>query len=391
MESILSISPRAGYLLRRPAGHTTFEPATLPPEGLHLNGALHRVLSAADHKLGFLLGQAAARPQSASWVAMACRREAVASCRLEGSTVTLGDLLWFELDGVRADTLSSPPGELRVCLNYAAILLKDTEDVAAATPVLRASLCALHQRLYRGVRGRDERSGHVRKAEIWLGPRGSTLQTAHYVPPAPEHIAEHLARLVAFAEDDGALPPLARLALIICQLESIHPFVDGNGRVTRLTLLRLLSHVHGPAARLLCPSVLSAQDVGGHFRRLQQIRHAGDWEGWIHYFGCLVRDAATAAADVLTTADDVLREHIDRIRHEQPTIRETGTLLLRHLASQPLVSVQHVAEACGRTFANANLLVRRLEALGLLTEITGRQRHRRYVYSPFIDMLQRKS
>ncbi len=388
MESPISVSPRAGHLLRRPAGHTTFEPASLPPEGLHVNGALHRVLSAADLKLGYLLGQAAARPQSASLVAMACRREAVASCRLEGSTVTLKDLLWFELDGVRADTLSCPPGEVRVCLNYAAILLEDTEEVADATPVLRASLCALHQRLYRGIRGRDERSGHIRNAEIWLGPRGSTLQTAHYVPPAPEHIAEHLARLVVFAVDDAALPPLARLALIIGQLESIHPFVDGSGRVTRLTLLRLLSQVHGPASRLLCPSVLLAQDVGGHFRRLQRIRHAGDWEGWIHHFGCLVRDAAAAAADILTTTDDVLREHIDKIQHEQPTIRETGTRLLRHLASQPLVSVQHVAEVCGRTFANANLLVRRLQALGLLTEITGRQRHRRYVYKPFVDLLQ---
>ena len=140
MESPISVSPRAGHLLRRPAGHTTFEPASLPPEGLHVNGALHRVLSAADLKLGYLLGQAAARPQSASLVAMACRREAVASCRLEGSTVTLKDLLWFELDGVRADTLSCPPGEVRVCLNYAAILLEDTEEVADATPVLRASI-----------------------------------------------------------------------------------------------------------------------------------------------------------------------------------------------------------------------------------------------------------
>lgn len=388
MEPAQSVSPRAGRRLPRPAGHFTFEPAPLPPVGLLIDGTLHRTLSAADREMGFLHGQVAARPEASALVDLACRREAVASCRLEGSPVTLRDLLWFELEGRRADVTTCPRGDVRICANYADILRQDDAGGKGATPVLRASLCALHQRLYRGVRGRDERAGRIRTAEIWLGPRGSTLATAHFVPPAPEYIPEHLVKLLAFAVDDVALPPLARLALIACQLESIHPFVDGGGRVARLTLLGLLAQTHGPAARLLCPSVLLAQDVGGHFRRLQRVRHDGDWEGWLHHFGTLVLAAAQAASAIIASSDAVLREHIERIRSEQPTIRDTGTRLLRHLASQPLVSVPHVAKVCGRTFANANLLVGRLEALGLLTEITGRQRHRRYVYAPFVALLQ---
>jgi Fic family protein len=389
MGATQSVSPRAGRHLIRPAGHFTFEPAPLPPIGLLIDGELHRTLSAADREMGFLHGQVEARPEASALVDMACRREAVASCRLEGSSVTLKDLLWFELEGVRADTASCPRGDVRICANYADMLRPDNAEAGTdATPVLRASLCALHKRLYRGVRGREERAGRIRTAEIWLGPRGSTLKTAHFVPPAAEHIPEHLAKLLAFAVDDVALPPLARLALIACQLESIHPFVDGGGRVARLALLRLLSQTHGPAACLLCPSVLLAQDVGGHFRRLQRVRHEGDWEGWLHHFGALVLEAARAASAILTDSDDVLREHTERIRSEQPTIRDTGVRLLRHLASQPLVSVQLVAKVCGRTFANANLLVGRLEALGILTEITGRQRHRRYVYAPFVTLLQ---
>jgi Fic family protein len=383
------VSSRAGRLQVRPSGHFTFEPAPLPPAGLVLNGALHQVLSTADREVGFLHGQVAARPEAAAFADLACRQEAVASCRLDGSPVTLRDLLWYELDGIRADGLSCSRGDVRICANYASMLREDAEKSGAdAAAVLGASLRASHKQLYRGVRGRDERAGHFRTAEIWIGPRGSTRSTAYYVPPAPEHITEHLARLLAFAVDDVALPPLARVALMACQLESIHPFVDGSGRITRLTLLKLLAETHGSATRLLCPSMLLAVDVGGHFGRMQRVRCDGDWEGWVQHFGCLIRDAAQAATATLVRSETTMREHLARICAEQPTVRETSILLLRHLASQPLVSVQQVSQICRRTFANANLLVRRLEALGILVEITGRQRHRRYVYQPYVGRLQ---
>lgn len=384
--------PRAGRLLARPGGHYTYEPAPLPPAGLTLNGPIHRCLSEADRALGFLCGQVASRPHSAALVELACRREAVASCRLEGSGVTLGDLLWWELDGTRADGLSCSRGEVRICANYALtlrqMLRRDRQD---ATPVLSRSLCQLHGQLFRGVRGRDERPGRLRQAEIWLGPRGSTLHTAHHVPPAPEHIPEHLARLLAFAVEDVALPQLARIALITYQLETIHPFVDGSGRVTRLALLGLLREIHEEGVQLLCPSVLLAADVGGHFQALRRVRREGDWEGWVLHFGALLRDSARAGSKLLVEEANMLGKHEERIRREQPTVRDTAILLLRHLASHPIISVQQVAQVCGRSFANANLLVGRLEALDILQEITGRRRHRRYVYAPFVATLQREN
>ncbi len=384
-------SLRAGYLLDQPGGYATFEPASLPPTDLALDGATHRCLSEADRELGFLHGQVAARPGSGATMDLACLREAVASCRLEGSQVTLPDMLWWDFDGANAaKSLSSPRGDLRVCANYAAILRRLSEpDGSEATPMLGKSLHHLHGQLYRGVRGRDARSGQTRRSAIWLGPQGSTLKTAHYVPPAPEHIPEHLARLLAFAVNDVDMPPLARIALITWQLESIHPFVDGSGWVTRLTLVRLLSETHGIASRLLCPSIPLAEDVGGYFRRLQSVRRDGDWEGWVLHFGTLLRDAARAGSVRLAHHDAVLREHEELIQREQPTVRETAIRLLHCLVAHPITSVQRVAEVCERTFANANLLVGRLEALGILQEITGRRRHRRYIYAPHAELLTR--
>jgi len=132
-----------------------------------------------------------------------------------------------------------------------------------------------------------------------------------------------------------------------------------------------------------------AEDVGGYFRRLQSVRRDGDWEGWVLHFGTLLRDAARAGSVRLAHHDAVLREHEELIQREQPTVRETAIRLLHCLVAHPITSVQRVAEVCERTFANANLLVGRLEALGILQEITGRRRHRRYIYAPHAELLTR--
>lgn len=389
MASASQVAARAGRLLARPGGHFTYEPAPLPPAGLTLSGEIHRRLSEADRALGFLCGQVASRPRVAALVGLACQREAVASCRLEGSPVTLRDLLWWDFDGSRAEGLTCSRGDIRICANYAQTLREMPQhDGGDATPVLGKSLRQLHSQLFRGVRGRDERPGRFRQSEIWLGPRGSTPYTAHHVPPAPEHIPEHLARLLAFAVEDVALPQLARIALITYQLETIHPFVDGSGRVTRLALLGLLREIHQEGVQLLCPSVLLATDLGRHFHRLQRVRREGDWESWVLHFGTLLRDSARAGSALLVEEAGVLDNHEEQILRQEPTVRDTAIPLLRHLASHPIISVPQVAQVCGRSFANANLLVGRLEALGILTEITGRRRHRRYIYEPFVALLQ---
>ena len=369
-----------------------YEPPALPPPGLRLDGAAHRALSEADRALGFAYGRAAARDTARDLIAMACRREAVASCRLEGSRITLGDLLWWELDGERADGLGVPRGEARICSNYAAalgsMLPGPMGGSAGETELLsRRGLSSIHQSLFKGLRGRDDRPGRFRDTLIWLGPAGSTVDTAHFVPPGPQGIPEQVDRLEAFWRSDSPLPPLARIALAYLQLESLHPFVDGSGRVSRLCLVRMLQTVHGPWPQLLVPSERIAAGIGDHFRHQQRVRQEGNWEGWIVYFARRLGEAAEASVDQLGRMDAVLQDHEARIDQHMSGLRTTAGRLLRELTSRPLITVSDVAGICGRTFANANLLVGRLEKLGMLREITGRRRHRRFLYSPYLEWL----
>ena len=367
-----------------------FEPPSLPPPGLRLDGVTHRALSEADRALGFLYGQIAARETACDLVGMACRREAVASCRLDGSRITLRDLLWWELDGTRADRLGVPGGEARICANYSkaigSMLLEATQGQEGQDEaVSQRGLCSLHKALFARLRGRDDRPGEFRRTVIWLGPAGSTVGTAHFVPPLPQGIPVHVDRLQAFWRSDAPLPPLARIALVFVQLESLHPFVDGSGRVSRLCLLRMLQSAHGPWPQLLVPSEALAADIGEHFRQQQLARIHGDWEGWIRYFARRLGDSAEAATGRLERMDAEFREHEGRIGQHMSGLRQTAGALLRELVSKPLITVSDVARICGRTFANANLLVGRLEELGLVQEITGRRRNRRFLYSPYLE------
>lgn len=373
----------AGTWLARNAGHHTFEPAPLPPPTLQLSSQTLRRLSQADYELGLLQGSMQSQDDAADLRRLACLREAVASCRLDGSPVTLRDLLWWDVDGSAADRLSCSRGDVRIAANYAALLDRDAPE--EAQPLLRRSLTDLHIDLYRGVRGREERPGRLRSSEIWLGPQGSTLQTALYVPPAPEHIERHLAQLLRFSVEEVPLPPLARLALIAYQLESIHPFVDGNGRVTRLTGLRLLGQTHGAVTRWLCPSEHGSTNIGGHFRQLQSVRKQGDFDAWISYSADLFVAAARRQANHWQAAAQHLAQQRALVRREEPTLVRPALRLLHHLVRQPLLSVGQVAEVCGRTYANANVLVSRLQGLGILREITGRRRHRRYLHELLPD------
>ena len=136
---------------------------------------------------------------------------------------------------------------------------------------------------------------------------------------------------------------------------------------------------------MLTPSAALAADIGEHFRQQQRARTQGDWQGWIRYFGRRLGDAADEAAGRLERMDAELREHEDRIGRHMAGLRQTARPLLRELASRPLITVSDVARICGRTFANANLLVGRLEEAGLLQEVTGRRRNRRFLYSPYLE------
>jgi Fic family protein len=357
-------------------------------EQLQLDAALWEAISVADRALGALGGYVRALADGESLAELMLLRESVLSNRMEGGRVTLAQLLWWRADQSQEDADADLRGELRLAANYL-----EAWDMGArvlteqgySTKLVRA----LHAQLFRRVRGRDSLPGQLRDSEIWIGPAGSTFETAWFVPPAPGLVAEGMAALQRFLTDsDTAIAPCLKVAIAYYQLETIYPFVDGNGRVARMLLPLLFSQQPGVRASMLSFSAFFNRDRTQHFRQLQGVRERGEWASWFAYFLQAVR---AAAADSLAVVAQVNEQ---RKRDEDSIVAAMGGAstrpamqLLEAMASRPLQSVSTVGAVTGRTFANANQLVGKLERLGILREITGRKRNRRYCYAPLVELL----
>ena len=191
-----------------------------------------------------------------------------------------------------------------------------------------------------------------------------------------------------FLKQERTWPPLVAAGLLYYQLETVHPFVDGNGRVARLAVQLFLGRERGLWPQFVSLASIFGRDPRDHFERLQRVRLNGDWEGWISYFLGSIREAAEEGARLLNWLIRLRLGHRQLLRRELGGTAGPAMGLLDALFSQPLISVAAASEITGRTFANTNNLISRLERLGLLTEISGRRRHRRFCYQPFLTFLQ---
>ncbi|HIC68362.1 MAG TPA: Fic family protein, partial [Candidatus Latescibacteria bacterium] len=321
---------------------------------------------------------------------LALRAEVVISGRLDGAAVSLTDLLLWELDGRHGlDREQLFRGEVRMAGNGVDAENWGLRQVAGADGISTALMMQLHTRLFKGLRGRESGAGQLRRSEIWIGPSGSTLATAAYVPPPPDMVPKLMRSLERFMQSDApSLPPLVGAACIYYQLEAIHPFLDGSGRLARL-MIPLILHREGVALpQLLGLSACFARDRTEHFRRLQLVRERGDWESWVVYFLREIRTAADDAVNRLSSAQQQRQGHRQLIEKHLGGSAAAALSVVDSLLVQPLVSVDSVARIAGRTFANANLLVQRLEEMGVLREVTGRRRNRRFCCEAYVGLLE---
>ena len=379
-------SDRAGRVERQHDGHLVFIPAPLPPR-MEGGPSLWYRLGEAERALGWISGRAAHLDDAAPYAALALRKEAVLSARLEGNEVALSDLLWYSLDGAAAEGLQAARGVVQAALNYvhaAERLLPAVRE----TGIPASTLQKAHQELYGGLQGRDEAPGNYRSSEIWIGPSGSTARDAHFVPPPHRQVPGMMQDLDDFLKQDRTWPPLVVAGLLYYQLETVHPFVDGNGRVARLAVQLFLGREHRLWPQFIGLASIFGREPRDHFERLQRVRLHGDWEGWISYFLGCIREAAEEGGELLNWLVELRTGHRELLRRELGGTAGPALALLDALFSQPLTSVAAASEVTGRTFANTNNLISRLERLGLLTEVSGRRRHRRFCYQPFLTFLQ---
>jgi Fic family protein len=368
---------RAGQFVTQPSGYEAFRPAPLPPAPPLDLEPLQALLGRANLALGRLDGVVNVIPDPDFFVGMYVRREAVLSSQIEGTQSTLEDLLEVELEPDARRT-ASDVGDI---VNYVAAMnygLERLDDLPLSLRLIRE----IHAELLRGGRGAQATPGEFRTSQNWIGPRGASLRQATFVPPPVAEMTTALSDLESFLHTAG-VDPLVDAGLAHAQFETIHPFLDGNGRVGRLLITFLLVH-HGILRRpLLYLSYFLKLHRTEYFDRLMAVRLRGDWEAWLRFFLEGVASTATEATD---TAERVfeLRE-----RHRATVIEQTGPnglLLLSELFRRPLINVSVAARVLGVTFPTANRLIGRFEELGLVLEVTGQRRSRLFRYDPYLRL-----
>ncbi len=375
-------SDRAGRYVNQPTGYRAFVPKPLPPTPpLRQDAELASLLSAADHRLGRLDGVAATLPNPDLFVAMFVHKEAVLSSQIEGTQASLDDVLEFEAGAPPADV----PGDVAEAVNYVAAMNFGLERIKELPLSLRL-VKEIHERLLEHVRGGEKEPGEFRRSQNWVGPMGTSLTEAMYVPPCVDDMNRAMGDLEGFLHDRRPLPPLIKCGLVHSQFETIHPFLDGNGRMGRLLITFLLCQQGILERPLLYLSYFFKRNRTEYYDRLQAVRDRGDWEAWMKFF---LRGVIEVSSESAATVRDILALRVIHTELLQTKLRTANSLrLLDRLYDRPVTSVSDVAEYLGITFNGANALVSKFCDLGLLRETTGGARSRRFAYDPYISLLR---
>ena len=363
-----------------------FVPHPLPPQkpALQMDQPLSESLRDAEAALA-RLAVAGEMVPSIDWLVYAfVRKEAVLSSQIEGTRATLVDLLTFEATGIDEPPVDSDVGE--VCnylsaLSFARAELRRPKGLPLSVRLLNRT----HQRLMAGPRGRGARPGEVRRSQNWIG--GTRPGNAVFVPPPPHALGDLLAQFERAIHSDDALHPLVRCALLHAQFETIHPYLDGNGRVGRLLITLLLEHWGLLEEPLLYLSLFFKRHREEYYRRLGAIRTDGDWEGWVAFF----LDGVRVTADETTTTVRDLFALVSRDRSTvlaHPATTVSAARLFEELPRHPMVTLAGVTKLLTTTKPTASKAVGALVSAGVLEETTGRRRDRVFGYSRYLDLLR---
>jgi Fic family protein len=372
-----SAEHRSGQFVMQPSGYRAFVPAPLPPAPpLDFEGELQDLLSNADQAIGRLDGVVRFVPDQDIFVAMYVRREAVLSSQIEGTQSTLEDLLEVELEPDSSD------GDVGEIVNYVAAMNYGLDRLQELPLSLRL-IKEIHGELLRDGRGSHATPGEFRTTQNWIGPRGASLKQATYVPPPVPDMKTALSDFEKFLHSDDQPPLLVVAGLAHAQFETIHPFLDGNGRVGRLLTTFLLCRGGALRAPLLYLSYYLKLHRSEYYDRLMAVRIGGDWEGWLRFF---LRGVAETAAEANATAERIVELRESARTRVMEDIGANGLRLLSLLFQRPLVNVNRVKDELEVTFPTASRLVRHFEDLGLLRELTGRSRSRLYRFEPYFSL-----
>lgn len=359
-----------------------FVPMPLPPRPpLAMDGRLRPVLEAAAMSLGRLDGMSALLTDRTLFRYVYIRKEAVLSSQIEGTQSSLSDLLLYEVE----DALGVPIDDVVEASNYVAAMEHGLRRLEGGFPLSNRLIREIHGVLLSRGRGSSKNPGEFRRSQNWIG--GTRPGNAHFVPPPHTIVQDCMGDLERFLHvaDDG-LPTLVRIALAHVQFETIHPFLDGNGRVGRLLVTLLLLHAGVLKEPLLYLSLYLKQHKSSYYKLLDHVRETGDWEAWVEFFLEGIRITAEGAVNTTRRLLELFATHRSAIEQSG---RRAGSALRVYAAlrERPVLSITAAAERAHLSFSGASSAMRLLVDHGIARETTGRQRDRLFVYDEYVAVL----
>ena len=375
-------SSTSGKVIRTVQGYWAFVPNPLPPPIEYDHEVVH-LISEADRGLGRLAGIGQLLPNPHLLIAPYVRREAVLSSRIEGTQASLSDLLLFEA----AEEKPPRAPDVQEVRNYVRAMeygLQRLENLPLSLRLVRE----IHARLMESVRGEKKRPGEFRRVQNWIGPPGCSLAEATFVPPPVPEMHAALDEWEKFLHNAKDIPLLVQCALIHYQFEAVHPFVDGNGRVGRLLITFFLCERGALPQPLLYLSAFFEHHRHEYYARLLEVSRSGDWTGWIKFF---LRGIATQAS---AAADDSRRIIALQLRYRELLQRRKASLtahaIMEELFLNPYVTATRLSKRLDVSFPTVQSTIAWLVKVGILREITGRQRNRIYCAGELLRTIEGK-
>ena len=374
---------RAGYYrtnLTGEAAYQSFVPSSLPPEpDIEPDQDMIRLLIKANTQIATLNEIAKHIPNMNLFVSMYVRKEALMSSQIEGTQATLEDVFDPMLDTNRNRDVADVVNYIKAT-EYAILRLE-------TLPLCNRLLRETHAILMENVRGQEKNPGEFRHSQNWIGGQGSTLKTARFIPPNQEDMTIAMSDLEKYINEDNTTDYLIRAALIHYQFETIHPFLDGNGRIGRLLITLYLMETKLLTTPALYISYFLKRNRIEYYDRMTEVRNKGDYEQWIRFF---LQAIYECAADAIVTFDKlaVLHEKNEAAILAMGRGAKNALSVFHYLEANPIIDIRKTAEATGLSFNTVTAAVKKLTAMKILIQTNATSRNRTFAYAEYLDLLR---
>lgn len=361
--------------------YKSFLPEQLPPDPpIELDDETVNILSKATRSIGILEGVSRQLPNIELFVSMYVRKEALLSSQIEGTQATLDDILDPNIE-------ENTNRNVADVINY----IKATQYAAARLnelPICNRLLQETHEILMQEVRGGEKNPGEFRRSQNWIGPAGSTLKDARYIPPTPEDLIQAMSDLEKFINREDEVDPLIKIALIHYQFETIHPFLDGNGRIGRLLIVLFLIEKKLLSHETLYISCFLKRNRIEYYDRLTEVRAKGNFEQWIKFFLLAICESAQ---DAIKTIDELVKLHDKNYETVTKTGKSAKTVMkiFNYLESNPIINIKKTSTELKLSFNAVSNAVKNLVELGILRQTENSRRSRGFAYEEYLGILRK--